>query len=169
VAGMQLSRILSVPIVALLPTGHRLARRAGVTLTELAVEQFIDFPVGFGNRRIVDDGFARLGLERQVSVEVTDVTDAAAYVRCGLGVSLVPAIAFGAVEGVRTVPIHRPALPWVLSLGIAVTRTPSAATRALIELIPRFTHRIDTNGNRQQSGHHHHNETSVPTIDGTPG
>ena len=148
VPGMRLRRILSVPIVALLPSSHRLSRRSGVTLTELAEEQFIDFPVGFGNRRIVDAGFERLGLERLVSVEVTDVSDAAAYVRCGLGVSLVPAIAFGAAEGVRTVPVHRPALPWVLSLGLLATRAPSAATRALIDLIPRYTHEIDAHGQR---------------------
>jgi DNA-binding transcriptional LysR family regulator len=148
VRGMRLSKILSVPIVALLPSTHALARRAGITLTELAQEQFIDFPVGYGNRRIVDSSFERLGLDRTVAVEVTDVSDAAAYVRCGLGVSLVPAIAFGEAEGVCTVPIHRPALPWVLSLGMSVTRTPSAATRALIELIPRYTHRIDENGRR---------------------
>jgi DNA-binding transcriptional LysR family regulator len=139
IPGMRLTRLLTVPIVALLPVDHRLADRPAISLADLADEEFIDFPTGFGNRRIVDDAFERLGLERQVVVEVTDVTDAAAYVRRGLGVSLVPSIAARPDDGVRLVAVHRPSLPWVLSVGISATRTPSAATRALLDLIPRYT------------------------------
>jgi DNA-binding transcriptional LysR family regulator len=138
VPGMRLTWLLTTPIVALLPHGHPLAGRSAVRLTELSGDQFIDFPVGFGNRRIVDDAFLRLGLERSVTVEVTTITDAAAYVRLGLGISLVPATS-GPPAGVQVVPIHRPALPWVLSLGVSATRTVSAPARALLDLIPDHT------------------------------
>jgi DNA-binding transcriptional LysR family regulator len=137
--GMRLTRVLTAPIVALLPSDHRLADRAAVSLADLAGEEFIDFPTGFGNRRIVDDAFERLGLERSVVVEVTDVTDAASYVRHGLGVSLVPGIVATPDSEVRAIAVHRPGLPWVLSVGISATRTPSAPTRALLDLIPRYT------------------------------
>lgn len=144
VPGMRLTRLMTATIVALLPIDHPLAGAAGVSLTELADEQFVDFPAGFGNRRIVDDAFERLGLTRSVAVEVNDTSDAAAYVRLGLGVSLVPSIAFGEPDsGVRAIPIHKPALPWVLWLGIATARLPSAPAKALLDLIPEFTRRVD--------------------------
>ena len=141
VPGMRLTRLLSVPIVALLRDDHPLAGRRAVSLTELAPEPFIDFPEGFGNRRIVDAAFDRLGLDRSVPVEVTDTTEAAVYVRHGLGVSLVPALAANqGGEGVSVVALQRPALPWVLSVATHADRRVSAATRALLDLIPEFTH-----------------------------
>ena len=137
---IRLTRLLSVPIVALLRADHPLAGRRAVSLTELAPEPFIDFPEGFGNRRIVDAAFDRLGLDRSVPVEVTDTTEAAVYVRHGLGVSLVPALAANqGGEGVSVVALQRPALPWVLSVATHADRRVSAATRALLDLIPEFT------------------------------
>lgn len=140
IPGMRLTRLVTVPIVVLLRDDHPLAGQTTVDLADLADEQFIDFPVGFGNRRIVDDAFTRLGLQRSVSVEVTDVTDAAAYVRHGLGVSLVPDWP-GTVAGaqVRAIVVRRPDLPLVLSIGVSTTRTTSAAAQALIDLIPTYT------------------------------
>ena len=138
IPGLRLTWLLTAPIVALLPTSHPLAGRPSVNLNDLSREQFIDFPEGFGNRRIVDAAFHRLGLERSVSVEVTTVTDAAAYVRLGLGISLVPRTA-DTPAGVHAVPIHQPALPWVLSLGVSATRTLSAPAQILFDLIPHYT------------------------------
>ena len=142
IAGMRLTRLLSVPIVVLMPVDHPLADPAGVSLEALAGEPFIDFPAGFGNRRIVDAAYERLGLTRTVAVEVNDTSDAAAYVRLGLGVSLVPSIAFGAPsDGVGEFPLS-PALPMVLWLGVSTTRTPSAAARALLDLIPSYARQL---------------------------
>lgn len=161
IPGMRLTRLCTVPIVVLLPDDHPLAHETAIGLAELADEQFIDFPEGYGNRRIVDDAFARLGLERSVAVEVSDVADAAAYVRHRLGVSLVPGwpFTFGrrphsserataddslpAAEGlpeVRTIGIHRTDVPLgVISVGVSATRTRSAAAQALLDLIPAYT------------------------------
>jgi DNA-binding transcriptional LysR family regulator len=139
IAGMRLTRLLTLPITVLLRSDHPLADRSAVALADLADEQFIDFPVGFGNRLIVDSAFARLGLKRSVSVEVTDVTHAAAYVRHGLGVSLVPRWP-ATVSGtdVRSIVVQ-PDLPWVLSVGVSTARTSSAAAQALLDLIPAYT------------------------------
>jgi DNA-binding transcriptional LysR family regulator len=143
VPGMRLTHVVTVPIVALLRSDHPLADRPAVALAELADEQFIDFPVGFGNRRIVDDAFTRLRLPRSVAVEVTDVTHAAAYVRHGLGISLIPGLPNHQPGGeVRSIVVHRPDLPWVLSIGVSATRTTSAATRALLDLVPAYTQAI---------------------------
>jgi DNA-binding transcriptional LysR family regulator len=139
IPGMRLTRLLTTPIVVLLREDHPLAGQNAVDLADLAGEQFIDFPIGFGHRRIVDAAFTRLGRERAVAIEVTDVTDAAAYVRHGLGVSLVPRWP-GMVGGtdVRTVLVQRPDLPLVLSIGVSTVRTTTAAAQALLDLIPAY-------------------------------
>ena len=67
--------------------GHRAAPRAS------AGETFVDFPVGWGTRAIVDRAFAAAGIDRQVSFEVADYATAAALVGNGLGVAFVPASA----------------------------------------------------------------------------
>jgi DNA-binding transcriptional LysR family regulator len=136
--GLRQIRLLTVPLVALLPGDHPLAARRAVSLGELAPEPFIDFPPGFGNRRIVDAEFARLSLRRSVALEVTDTTLAARYVRHGLGVSLVPSlVAPGEQDDVVVRPLT-PSLDWTLSVAIATTRRPSPAAKALLDLIPQF-------------------------------
>jgi DNA-binding transcriptional LysR family regulator len=140
IPGIRMQHLLTTPIVALLRADHPLADRSAVALAELAAEPFIDFPAGFGNRQVVDATFARLGLERTVAVEVSDVSDAAAYVQHGLGVSLVPALfQRDEIRGVRAVLVHRPQLPWVLSVGVSAIGTLRPTTRAVLELVPRFT------------------------------
>jgi DNA-binding transcriptional LysR family regulator len=136
IPGLRMIHLLSTTIIAQLPAGHPLAASESVQLTDLAGEPFIDFPAGYGNRRVVDDAFEQLGLQRQVVVEVSDITDAAAYVGRGLGVSLVPAITPLAEPGVVAVPVRRPKLPWVVSVATLTTRTPTAPTQALLSLIP---------------------------------
>jgi len=147
IPGMRLTRLLIGSIVALLPSDHRLAGQTGVSLAELADEPFIDFPIGFGNRRTVDDAFTRLGLERVVAIELSDVTTAPVYVRHGLGVSLVPGPPYfapgGLASGIVAVPV-RPELAWVLWIGVSAARTTSAAAQALIDLIPEFTRLRET-------------------------
>ncbi|WP_442816949.1 LysR substrate-binding domain-containing protein [Streptomyces sp. NBC_01445] len=44
----------------------------GSRLADLADEQFITLPVGYGNRDLVDRAFAITGIERRVALEVTD-------------------------------------------------------------------------------------------------
>lgn len=41
--------LLRVPQILAVPTKHRLARRQAVALADLAAEDFVDFPSGFGS------------------------------------------------------------------------------------------------------------------------
>lgn len=136
IPGLRMTQLLSTTLVAQVPAGHALAAADALQLTDLAGEPFIDFPAGYGNRRVVDDAFEQFGLDRHVVVEVTDITDAAAYVGRGLGVSLVPAITPLRDPRVVVVPIRRPKLPWVVSVATLTTRTPTAPTQALLALVP---------------------------------
>ncbi|MCF2437264.1 LysR substrate-binding domain-containing protein [Streptomyces thinghirensis] len=58
----------------LVPAGHPLALRKSVRLRDVAGEPFVDMPIGFGQRQIVDDAFTRAELSRRVLIEVSDIT-----------------------------------------------------------------------------------------------
>jgi DNA-binding transcriptional LysR family regulator len=80
-AGVHLRQLLRRPMELVLPAGHRLAGRPVVRIADLAGEQFVDFPAGYGNRTVVDRAFAAAGVDRHVSLEVVDISTGAGFVR----------------------------------------------------------------------------------------
>ncbi|MFB6678241.1 LysR substrate-binding domain-containing protein [Streptomyces sp. NPDC056390] len=101
-AGLTLRQVASVPMVLVAPAGHRLAARDAVSLADLSDEQFIDFPVAYGNRDLVDRPSPRI--ERRLALEVTDISAASAFVRHRLGIAFLPEFAALPDEaGVRVV------------------------------------------------------------------
>jgi DNA-binding transcriptional LysR family regulator len=132
---LQLTELARTPMVLVLPVGHPLAGRARVPITELADLDFIDSPVGYGNRGVADRAFEAAGVRRRVSIEITDIATATSYVRNGLGIALLPRFAIGADEDVVALPVAGADLEWPLSLAAPKDRAPSTATRALLELI----------------------------------
>lgn len=138
-AGLSLRVLAAEPIVAVLPAGHPLAGRDAVTLEDLADEPFVDSPPGYGNRNEVDRGFAAAGLLRRVAVEVADIATVAQYVRNGLGVALIPRFAAaGAADGVRALPVTGARLRWTFGVATGSARRPSAAVRALLDLVDAY-------------------------------
>ena len=89
-AGLHAQVLRRQPFVALLPAGHRLAGAASVGLSDLLDDEFVDMPVGFGNRKVVDDWLRAASLRRRVTLEVPDLSAVPAYVAAGLGVAVVP-------------------------------------------------------------------------------
>ena len=134
-AGIRHRRLASMPLVAVVPESHRLAGRSSVTLEELADEAFVDFPVGYGHRVVVDHAFALAGIERRVAVEVLDFAMAAGVVRQGLGVAIVPRFASEGVSGVRALSVANVDLRWPIDAATATARVPSAAARAFLALL----------------------------------
>ncbi|MGV9914550.1 LysR family transcriptional regulator [Streptomyces tendae] len=142
-AGLDVRELATVPMVLIVPAGHRLAGAGSVTLDALADEPFVDSPVGYGNRDLVDRAFATAGLERRVLLEATDIATTTSFVRHGLGAAFLPSFVPGpapeglAVLTVRDVPLH-----WSLYLTTATRRRPRATVSALLRLVdaelPRF-------------------------------
>lgn len=120
-----------------LPEGHRLAGAAEVTIEDLVGEAFVDFPEGYGNRFVVDRAFAAAGIQRHVAIQVMDIASGASFVREGLGVSFLPQFAVPDRRGLVVRPLAGSDLDWPLGLAVSALRTPSAATRALIEMIEK--------------------------------
>ncbi|MFF2144409.1 LysR family transcriptional regulator [Kitasatospora sp. NPDC058190] len=136
--GIAARDLLTVRLVAVVRADHPLAEADEVTLAELAAEPFIDFPVGYGNRTVADRAFAGAGLERQVALEVTEITTGAQYVRHGFGVALLPDFVAPTDPDLRTLNVSDHPLTWTLSVATATTRRPSAAVRALLGMVDRF-------------------------------
>ncbi|MCX5079653.1 MULTISPECIES: LysR family transcriptional regulator [Streptomyces] len=138
-AGLTLRQVASVPMVLVVPAGHRLAARDAVSLADLADEQFIDFPVGYGNRDLIDRAFATTGIERRVALEVTDISAASAFVRHRLGIAFLPEFAALPDEaGVRVLSLLDAPLRFDLHVATATARRPSAALEALLQHVERL-------------------------------
>lgn len=138
-AGLVLHPLFSCPIDLLVPADHRLAARAGVSVDDIADEDFIDFPEGFGNRQVMDRAFEAAGRNRRVVVEISDVAEAAGYVRAGLGVALVPRVVVRDLPGVAALTITGADVTWPLWLARSARRPVSAAAGALADMIVAAT------------------------------
>ena len=144
--GVEIRQLAREPMVLICAPGHRLAGSGSAPLETLGDETFVDFPVGWGTRAIVDRAFAAAGIDRQVAFEVASYDTAAGLVGNGLGVAFVPASAAAGLAGVAQVPVASPragssALTWRIQVATAASRRPSATARAFLEelryLLPR--------------------------------
>ena len=119
-----------------LPEGHRLAAAAEVRIGDLAGERFVDFPAGYGNRIVTDKAFADAGVQRHVTIEVTNIASGASYVREGLGVAILPpCVVPDDSRGLVVKHLVDADLDWPLGVAVSALRRPSAAARALLALI----------------------------------
>jgi LysR family transcriptional regulator, transcription activator of glutamate synthase operon len=77
-------------LVLVVPVGHRLAARRQARLDDLADEDFLTVPAGFGFRTLVDDLLAAAGVSARVSFEIGDLATIEGLVGAGLGVAILP-------------------------------------------------------------------------------
>jgi DNA-binding transcriptional LysR family regulator len=131
-AGLAVRPLANEPLVLICAVKHPLAAGEAVPLEALADEAFIDFPLGWGTRAVVDRAFAAAGIDRQVSFEVADYATAAGLAGGGLGVAFVPRSAAAGLDGVARVRVDSAALSWRILVATSGTRRPSAAARALL-------------------------------------
>ncbi len=124
-----------------LPSRHHLAKRAGLTLAEVAGETVISLgpqqPVG----QLVRDAWAAAGLAGRIDIEVSQSSIACALVRAGAGIAVLDGFGLAEAEaqGLATRPL-RPRIPLAVTLVAPKGRVPSrlAATfRAAVEASTR--------------------------------
>ncbi|MEN3535745.1 LysR family transcriptional regulator [Microbispora sp. ZYX-F-249] len=77
-------------LVLVVPPSHRLRDRKEVELRELADEELVTTPVGFGYRALVDALLRDAGVSPAVSFESQDLATIEGLVAAGLGVAVVP-------------------------------------------------------------------------------
>jgi len=76
-------------VLAVAPT-HRLRGRRQVALHELADEELITTPIGFGYRSLIDELLREAGIAPAISFESQDLATIEGLVAAGLGVGIVP-------------------------------------------------------------------------------
>lgn len=91
-------------LVLVVPPGHRLRSRRRVRLAELAEEELVTTPVGFGHRALVDGLLAAAGVTPRISFESADLATIEGLVAAGLGVAVVPE-QFAGASGSVGVPV----------------------------------------------------------------
>ncbi|MBS0265864.1 MAG: LysR family transcriptional regulator [Planctomycetes bacterium] len=137
-AGLDYTHLFSMEWSVIAPLGHPLLRRRKLGLEDLADMPLILFERGSTGRQHVTDAFFGAGLSPRVEMEATNTEIIVRMVEAGLGLSIVPLLANGAVThdrqvGVRALgnlirPIHS---------GILTRRGEqrSAAARQFIEFL----------------------------------
>jgi DNA-binding transcriptional LysR family regulator len=133
-AGVELTEIASTTLELVVPAAHRLAGQPSVRLSDLANERFVDSPPGYGNRTLVDRAFAAADVERHVSLEVNDASEAADFIRHELGIGFLIRYSIPESPAVRLVPVEGANLRWPLFVVTPTGRATSAAAAALRDL-----------------------------------
>jgi DNA-binding transcriptional LysR family regulator len=133
-SGLSVRPLASEPLLLACPDDHPLAGRERIALAELNGERFVDFPVGWGIRAIVDRAFEQAGVRREIAVEVSDVPTAVELVRAGFGCAFLSrSLASGAgpvaLRGVDPSPVFE------VSLVTPAGRQLSAAAAGLVDLL----------------------------------
>lgn len=137
-AGVTLTDLTRSVLDLVVPAGHPLAGRRSVSIAELTGLDFVDSPVGYGNRTVADRAFAAASVPRRVAVEITDVGTGVDFVRHGLGVALLPRFALREAEDIVTLTVSDADLDWPLSLAVPSEYRPGAAARAMIAMAREF-------------------------------
>lgn len=109
-AGMRLHHLLDDPFVAVLPSGHPLAKSTVVELAQLATERWVDNDFARGRcRNVLVEACRAAGFVPPFHVEAHDYPTAIAFVDAGIGLTVVPGL--GATRlppGVVAVPVTCP-------------------------------------------------------------
>jgi len=93
-------------ILLSVPTGHRLAGRRQVRMTELAEEEFVLLEPGYGVRTLTDELCAAAGFTPRIAFEGQESDTVRGLVAAGLGVALLPRFGPGTPAGVAEVPLE---------------------------------------------------------------
>jgi DNA-binding transcriptional LysR family regulator len=132
--GVILSPLVSEPLVFVCRADHPLSRRPSVTVADLAEETILRFPPGWSVRDTVDRVLGSV----PSAIEIADYTLMLKLVRGHFGTTLMPASAIAAgPAGPRAVPVDDARLRWNLSVAISATRSPTAATTAVLSALSR--------------------------------
>ena len=132
--GLAVRPLASEPLLLACPDDHRLAGRTRVALAELNGERFVDFPLGWGTRAVVDRMFEQAGLRRETAVEVSDVPTAVELVRAGFGCAFLTESLTAGAGPVALRPVD-PAAVFEVSLVTPTGRRLSAAAAGLVDLL----------------------------------
>ncbi len=89
----------------LVPRGHPLTELEELTLEEVAAHPIVTYVFGFTGRSKLDEAFSDKGLEPRVVFTAADADVIKTYVRLGLGIGIIAAMAYDEVADADLVPL----------------------------------------------------------------
>ncbi|MDX8036189.1 LysR family transcriptional regulator [Lentzea sp. BCCO 10_0856] len=92
-------------LIVVVPSGHRLADRRSVRITDIADEELITLEHGYGLRQITDDMCAAAGFTPRYVFECQEIETVRGLVAAGLGVALLTHAEFVPPAGLRELPL----------------------------------------------------------------
>lgn len=133
--GIDMHVIAEEPMVFVCRPDHRLASSARLPIEDLAAEEFVGFPEGFGIRRMIDDAFAAVGTTARTSYEVpADFTVAAGLIRNNLGTAFMPASEAARCPDLTAVELAMP-INWQIYLAKPRPQNTSPAAARLASML----------------------------------
>lgn len=105
---VRVELLCRVPLVCILPPGHRLAARREIRCRDLAGERFASFRHDSIIRRHIDQAFDDAKVPRTIAMEAPMAPSVCAFVARGLGVSIVNPLYVGAFAPSLVVKPFRP-------------------------------------------------------------
>ncbi|WP_296723759.1 LysR substrate-binding domain-containing protein [Variovorax sp.] len=130
VPGMQVQTLLTMDCVAVLPIGHRLAKRKQVAAADLEGEAFVSFPLGSAPRERIDRVLAAAGARTRTVLESDLGASVCALVAAGLGVSVLNPLA--ALEERRNLELAVRAFVPAIPVRLALLLPPDAPDSRLV-------------------------------------
>ena len=136
------------------PNDHPLARKADITLNDLALEPLITYHPSFTGRTRIDQAFAAKRLQPRIALEAIDSDVIKTYVRLGLGVGIVAEMAMEG-DGSNN-DLH--AIPAGALFGVNVARVAFKRSAYLRNFVYKFAELVSPKLdraliNRAMSGH----------------
>jgi DNA-binding transcriptional LysR family regulator len=136
--GLGLQQLVSEELVAVLPTGHRLAGRRRIRMAELSGEKFISYRDGSRLREVLVSAGRDAGYEPHVTLESNESPRIRRLVARGLGVAILPrSDAIGPGAEIAAVTLISPGLTRDITLAWREGRRHAPAAAEFLELSRR--------------------------------
>lgn len=133
---VRMRELMCEPMVFVCETNHPLAKRRKVELADLAGQDFISFPQGWGIRQRLDKAFTAIGVHPVSAYEVADYAITAELIRHRLATTIVPASVASRFPDLRTIALN-PEMTWTLSIASSASQDANPALNALIDTLQR--------------------------------
>jgi DNA-binding transcriptional LysR family regulator len=145
--GIEQVPLLKEEVLLAVPPGHRLAKREGVRLSEVADEPFLALKPGYHLRHLTDTFCRQAGFTPGIVFEGDDPVALLQLVKAGLGVACLPALVWRSIPeiAVPRVPIDEPRCQRETLLLWSKERYLSVAARNLRDFIIEY---FTANGRR---------------------
>jgi len=131
---LRSEQLCRVPLVCILPHGHRLASREEIRCKDIAGERFASFRHDSAIRRRIDQAFDDAKVSRTISMEAPMAPSVCAYVARGLGVSIVNPLYIGAFAPALVVRPFRPRIESEIIMVMPRGRRLSVIAQAFAEM-----------------------------------